>query len=61
MVIDSLEINQTSKKGINSIRLDEGKYHKPTFINHIKIADKAKLLKIADHQLTNVLVKNEYE
>ena len=61
VIIDSLEINQASKKGVNSIRLDEGKYHEPTFINHIKIANKAKLLKIADHQLTNVLVKDEYE
>lgn len=61
VVIDSLEINQADKKGKYSLRFGEGKYHEPTFINHIKLSGYAKQLNIADHKLTNILVKDEYE
>ena len=58
--IDSLVINSTNNKGDYSLRLDEGKYHEPTFINNIKINNKAKELPIEDDKLTNILVKHEY-
>jgi len=61
VIIDSLEISQNYRKGTNSIRLDEGKYHEPTFINHIKLSGYTEQLNIADHKLTNILVKDEYE
>lgn len=58
--IDSLEIKNNTKKGTFSLRLDEGKYHQPTFIYNINISGKAKKLPIKDNELTNILVKNEY-
>lgn len=58
--IDSLSINSTFNKGKYSLRLDEGKYHEPTFINNIQLNNKAKELPIKDDKLTNILVKHEY-
>ena len=58
--IDSLAINSTNNKGQYSLRLDEGKYHEPTFINHIQLKNKATELAIKDDKLTNILVKDEY-
>tara|TARA_B100000767_G_scaffold120944_1_gene115312 strand:+ start:133607 stop:134581 length:975 start_codon:yes stop_codon:yes gene_type:complete len=58
--IDSLVINSIYNKGRYSLRLDEGKYHEPTFINNIRISNKAKKLLIKDDKLTNILVKHEY-
>jgi len=59
--IDSLDIYSAApnKRGY-SLRLDEGKYHEPTFINNIRMSGTAKQLPIFDDQLTNILVKNEY-
>jgi len=59
--IDSLDIYSTTpnKRGY-SLRLDEGRYHEPTFINNIRMNGIAKQLPIFDDQLTNILVKNEY-
>jgi hypothetical protein len=58
--IDSLTINSTYNKGQYSLRLDEGKYHEPTYINNIQLNNKAKELPIKDDKLTNILVKHEY-
>lgn len=58
--IDSLAINNANNRGQYSLRLDEGKYHEPTFINNIRINNNAKELPIKDHKLTNILVKHEY-
>jgi hypothetical protein len=58
--IDSLAIHSTFNEGMYSLRLDEGKYHEPTFINNIRIDNKAKELPIKDDKLTNILVKHEY-
>jgi len=59
-VIDTLEINSIISKETYSLRLDEGVYHKPTFINNIHFGTKVKRLPIKDDLLTNILVKNEY-
>lgn len=59
-IIDSLLINTIYNKGQYSLRLDEGIYHEPTFINNIKLNNKAKDLPIKDDELTNILVKHEY-
>lgn len=58
--IDTLQVISNVKKGKYSLRLDEGKYHQPTFIYNIHIGGKAKNLPIKDNELTNILVKNEY-
>lgn len=58
--IDSLSINNTIGKGAFSLRLDEGKYHLPSFINNIHFSKTAKELPIKDNELTNILVKNEF-
>lgn len=59
-LIDSLSISGDIFKGTYRLRLDEGIYHEPTFINNIHFSDKVKELPIKDDELTNVLVKNEY-
>ena len=59
-VIDTLAINSNTIFGKYSLRLDEGVYHEPTFINNIHFGAKAKELIIKDDELTNILVKNEY-
>lgn len=58
--IDSLSINSTFNKGKYSLRLDEGKYHEPTFVNNIQFNNNGKQLPIKDDKLTNILVKHEY-
>jgi hypothetical protein len=58
--IDSLIINSTYNKGRYSLRLEEGKYHEPTFINNIQLSSKTKELPIKDDKLTNILVKHEF-
>lgn len=58
--IDSLSINNTANSGVYSLRLDEGLYHNPSFINHINFRNNAKIMPIKDDVLTNILVKNEY-
>jgi len=59
-VIDTLAINSNTIFGKYSLRLDEGVYHEPTFINNIHFGAKAKELTIKDDELTNILVKNEH-
>lgn len=58
--IDSLIVNSTLKKGNYSLRLDEGKYHEPTFIYNVRLENNARNLPIKDDELTNILVKNEF-
>ena len=58
--IDSLSINNTANSGVYSLRLDEGLYHKPSFINNINFKNEAIGMTIKDDILTNILVKNEY-
>jgi hypothetical protein len=58
--IDSLSINVTKTNGAFSLRLDEGIYHEPSFINNIHFINNAKDMIIKDDVLTNILVKNEY-
>jgi len=59
-VIDTLEIISNTDFGKYSLRLHEGLYHEPTFINNVHFKNKAKELSIDDDELTNILVKNEY-
>ncbi len=59
-VIDTLAISSNVFAGKYSLRLDEGVYHTPTFINNVHFKSKAKELPIKTDELTNILVKNEY-
>lgn len=58
--IDSLSIDNTKLGATYSLRLDEGVYHKPSFINNINFKNEAIEMTIKDNILTNILVKNEY-
>jgi hypothetical protein len=59
-VIDTLILDNTTKKGFYSLQLDQGIYSKPSFINNISLRSYSKTLPIEDDILTNVLVKNEF-
>jgi hypothetical protein len=58
--IDSLEIINDLNKGRYNLRLDQGKYHEPTFIFNIHIDGKTNNMRIKSNKLTNILVKHEY-
>ncbi|WP_242120106.1 hypothetical protein [Aestuariivivens sediminicola] len=58
-IIDSLEINNYSKNTY-SLKFGIGTYSKPTFINNLRLIDKAKYAPVEDDLLTNILVKSEY-